>query len=212
LDPEWRFPARRPRSAARLSMEEIEDPAHDFLFLAGGSYNRFLRARNLDDPALEHFAARYRQLFARYELVREWRPGRFQEGSELRLYRVDPDPAPWTGHRAFRPEEALLRSAEMAPAGDGAIRYGAADQWSLFKAYLLPGRYRVRLATGAPAGRVEVRDRANRVLAEGSFEGEPVVELEIAAREKCFVYVHLPAGARLGGVALVPISPGSPGP
>jgi len=90
LAPEWRFPARRPRSAARIPLEELEDGAYDFLFLAGGSYNRFLRPRNLEDPALEHFAARYRELFARYESVREWRPGRFQEGSELRLFRLDP--------------------------------------------------------------------------------------------------------------------------
>lgn len=221
LAPEWRFPARHPRFAARLSREDLEDPAYDFLFLAGGSYNRFLRPRNLNDPALEHFAARYRELFARYELVREWRRGRFQGGSELRLYRLDPDPAPWTGRRAFSSEEALLRSPEMAPAdADGAIRYTAPGQWSLFKAHLVPGRYRVRLATGAPAGRVEVRDRANRTLADRAFEGRPVVELELAAREKCFLYVHLPAGSRLEGLTLrrlpapagAPVNPGTPGP
>jgi hypothetical protein len=101
----------------------------------------------------------------------------------------------------------------MAPeAGAGAIRYTAPGQWSLFKAYLVPGHYRVHLATGAPAGRVEVRDRGDRTLAERAFEDRPVVELELAAREKCFLYVLLPPGARLGGVMVRRISRGTPAP
>lgn len=204
LSPEWRFPARHPRFAVRLAREELEDPAYDFLFLAGGSYNRFLRPRNLDDPALEAFAERYREIFARYELVREWAPGRWQGGSELRLYRLDPDPVPWRARRAFAPEAALLSSPEMAPSPeDPAIRYVAPEQWSLFKEYLAAGRYRVRVASDAPAGRIEIRDRTNRRIAEAVLAADGTAEVEIPARDKVFLYVVLPPPARLTGVRIV---------
>lgn len=202
LAPEWRFPTRHPRFAARLDRRDLEDPTYDFLFLAGGSYDRFLRGNNLDDPALEHFAVRYRAMFERYELVRIWVPGRFQEGTELRLYRLDPDPVRWRARRKFGPAEALLRSPEMAPEQKGGpIRYTAADQWSLFKEYLLPGRYELRVATSAGAGRVEVRDRANRIVADRVLPDAAAVEVELPDREKYFLYVYLPAGSRLAGLS-----------
>lgn len=206
VGPEWQFPARHPRFAIRLDREELEQPAHDFLFLAGGSYNRFLR--HADDPERAHQAARYRAIFERYELVRDWRPGRLQGGSELRLYRLDPDPVPWRDRRRFLPGDALLRSPDMAPADpDGAIAYTAAGQWSLFKAHLVPGRYRVRLATDAASGRIEVRDRSNRVVADLLVSTPGAVELELPDREKYFVYVELPAGSGLRGLSLRRLPP-----
>jgi 4-amino-4-deoxy-L-arabinose transferase-like glycosyltransferase len=213
LEPEWRFPTRRPRFAIRIPREELESREYDFLFLAAGSYNRFLRAENLDDPALEAFAERYRRIFARYPLVREWSPGRFQDGTELRLYRLDPEPVRWRDRRVFGPGDALLRSPEMAPGAEGgAIRYTAADQWSLFKEYLAPGRYRLRVATDAPEGRIEVRDRANRVLAEVPWRAGAPVELDVPEPEKLFLYVHLPAGSRLDRLAVRSFNSRSPGP
>lgn len=201
LAPEWRFPARHPRFAIRLSRDELEDGTYDFLFLSAGSYNRFLR--HADDPARAVQAERYRELFERYEPVRRWTPGRFRGGPELRLQRLDPQPPPWTDRRAFTPGEALLRSPEMAPRPEGGpVRYTAPDQWSLVKAYLLPGTYRVRLATGATAGRIEVRDRTNRVVAEGALAGRPMVEIELPERAKYFVYAELPPGSELRGVTL----------
>lgn len=200
LAPEWRFPARHPRFAIRLSREELEDGTYDFLFLSAGSYNRFLR--HADDPARAVQAERYRELFERYEPVRRWDPGRFRGGPELRLHRLDPQPPPWTDRRTFAPGDALLRSPEMAPPEDGPIRYTAPGQWSLFKAYLLPGSYRVRLSTGATAGRIVVRDRANRRIAEHTFVDRSAVKIDLPERAKYFVYAEMPPGSELRGVTL----------
>lgn len=201
LAPEWRFPARHPRFAIRLAREDLEDSTYDFLLLSSGSYNRFVR--HADDPARQVQAARYRELFERYQPVRLWRPGRLQGGPELRLYRLDPESPPWTGRRRFSPGDALLRSPDMAPGpGGGAVRYTGEGQWSLFKGYLLPGRYRLRLATAATAGRVEVRDRGNRTVATGAFSGRATVELDLPRRAKYFVYCELPPGSELRGLAV----------
>lgn len=219
------FVVRRPRFAIRLDPAELRRPRHDFLLLSGGSYNRFLRAENLDDPILDDGARRYRELFAELPLVAIFPEEPLREGAELRLYRLDPAAPPWSSGAEFAAAEALVRDPSMAPTqgGEGAIAFAADGQWALFKAYLEPGRYRVRVegagaaehaaagtaeagpgareapATGEPisGGRLRVLDRSSEVHASAPVEGGVAGPFELPRREKVFLYLYLPPGSRV---------------
>jgi len=210
--PSWRFPSRNPRFAIRLTQDELRDPRNDFLLLAAGSYRRFLDPHNLDDPVLASGRRRYQEIFRDFDLVHRWRDGRFRAGPEIRLYRLDPANPPYATAARFGPGDALLRSPAMAtgrpsasaPPGTNAIIYTKTGQWSLYKPFLEAGSYQVTLATRAPSGQVEVRDRANRLLASAAFVGAPVVSVRLPERQKVFLYVTLPPGSSLSAVAVEP--------
>lgn len=207
LTPEALFPARKPRFAARLAPEVLRDPAHDFLFLSSAAYQRFLEPRNLDDLANPEVAKRYRELFATLPLVREWAPGRFQDGPALRLYRLDPDPVSYAAARELPAAEALVSDPAMKPGG-AEVLFGAGGGWALFKAHLGAGTYVARLdATASAQGRLRVRDRENLEHA-AIAAGAASARFELPRPDKYFFYLELPPGSRLRGLRVTRDTPG----
>jgi hypothetical protein len=227
VGPPERFPARTPRFAARLPIEELRDPRHDFVFLSSQAWNRFLAPTNLADLANDQIARRYREIFATFPLVREWTPGRLQDGPVLRLYRTDPEPLVHATAATLLAGDALVADPTMRPEGSPEIAFAAAGQWALFKAYLAAGAYQARLdaeiaapvGRGAGDARLRVRDRGDEEIAgaalaraggaadapaAGSTGPSPILEgrFDLPRPDKFFLYVELPAGSRLRGLAV----------
>lgn len=196
-----RYPARRPRFAIRLSEEELADPRYDYLFLASQAYDRFLRPGTEDDPELERPRRLYLELMERYEEVAAWEPGRWRDGPTLRLLRLDPPGSPWRAEVAFDAADAVTAADDMGPE-DGGIRFTAADQWALFKAYLEPGRYRVQVDGDGSGGLVRVVDRGGEELDTALLGDDGAARVTLSRRAKSFVYLHLPEGSRVRGVRL----------
>jgi 4-amino-4-deoxy-L-arabinose transferase-like glycosyltransferase len=212
LGSRWQYPFSRPRFVIRYTDEQMRDPRHDFLFLASESYDRFLNPKNLDTSNYEAVAAaRYREIFDSLELVHELTPDKLQAGPVLRIYRIDPVTPAYGDRRAFAAAEALIPNPTMRPDGDdGAILHHAPFQWSLFKAYLQPGRYRVTIDAEMtePTGTLRVVDRGNREVATASWTGAgpsgAAAAVTLPASDKYFFYVHLAGGSRLRGLTVEP--------
>jgi hypothetical protein len=205
-----RYTSRRPRHAAALADAVLEDGRWDFLLVASGSFGRFLRLEGDGDPGVAATAARYRDLFARHPLVASFRPDRWHEGPEIRLYRLDPDPLPAAAAHRFGAADAVVADDAMLPAGAAVVVYGAPGQWSLFKAYLAAGSWRLTV-TGSGLGgggalRVVTREGEERARCPLSAGGGAAFDQP--APDKVFLYLDLPPGSRLSGVELT----GSPRP
>ena len=197
--PEERFPARRPRVAARLEHGVLRDPAHDYLLLSSATYQRYLEPKNLENLANEVIAQRYREIFSSYPLVREWTPGRLQDGPALRLYRLDPETPDLATPRRLPASEAFPSDAAMRTS-PGEIRFSHEGEWALFKAYLAAGTHRVRVESSSASGRLRLRTREAEV--ENSVElraGEAAVA--VARSGKVFLYLELSPGS--GCAALI---------
>ena len=197
------FATRHPRFASRLTPEELRDPRHDFVFLSSEAYERFFRA---DDPANPERDAprRYREIFTRYEKVREWIPGRDQDGPRLSLYKLDPEAPEFRSGGRFEAASALVEAPAMLPRGATRIRALEDGRWGLFKAHLAPGAYLARLQGQRLEGaRLEVRTRDNARVAAAPAAAQGA-RLVLPRAEKYFLYVYLPADARLRALILSP--------
>jgi hypothetical protein len=73
------------RFVARFSLEELR--RFDYVLVANAAYARFNDPAALTKPHQKAMAQRYAEIFATFELVKEWRPAGLQEGPVLRLYR-----------------------------------------------------------------------------------------------------------------------------
>jgi Dolichyl-phosphate-mannose-protein mannosyltransferase len=216
LGSRWQYPFTRPRFVIKYTDERIRDPRHDFLFVASESYGRFFDPKNLDTTEYEAVAAaRYRDIFDTYELVHEFVPDELQAGPVLRIYRIDPVTPVYADRRSFTAAEALIPNPTMRPDGDdGPILHHAPIEWSLFKAYLRPGRYRVTIdvETAEPGGTLRVVDRGNEEVAAGVWNdggGTAALATSIVLPnpDKYFFYVHLATGSRMRGMDIEPEPP-----
>jgi hypothetical protein len=235
--PPGRFAVSHQRFAARTPIEELRSTGNDYLLLSSAAYSRFRDPAALFTENQREIARRYEVIFSTFPLVREWDPGDYQLGPVLRLYRIDPAPAACgpaaelPAGAAFVPDETMRASSGGAGSG-GPVRYSAPGQWSLFRACLPAGRYRLALRgpVGAPA-RVRVTDVAGAEMgwielhaflrppaADGGAApaasspgtavqtgGPPAAlggELSLARGGKVLLYVYLNAGSRLRSLAL----------
>ncbi len=214
LGSKWQYPVSRPRFVIRYTREQVRDPRHDFLFVASDSYDRFLDPENLDRAEYKGSAERYREIFDTFELVREFVPEGWQAGPVLRLYRVDPESPSYTDRRTFTAAEALIPNPTMRRDGDdGPILHHAPIQWSLFKAFLQAGRYRVSIDADftEPTGTLRVTNRDNADVATTVWDEDQSASVVLTEPDKYFFYVHLAAGSRLRGLEIVPSDSPSPG-
>lgn len=194
------FLSRRPRFASRLAPAELRDPKHDYLMLASDAYGRFLHPQNLEREAYAHHAARYREIFETYPLVKEFRPGFWRGGPRLALYRLDPERVRHRASRRWEAAEAVLPDATMR-ARDG-VRYGRPGQWALFKEYLAAGAWTVRVGGElAGPGRIELRDRVDPAPRAWRLDEDGTSRFQMERPEKVFLYVCAPRGSRLTAVS-----------
>lgn len=196
-----RYVSRRPRLAIRVPREELEDGRYDFLLLASDAYGRFLRPDHAADPARAGPANRYRDLFGRYELLHLWQPNGRQSGPELRLYRLDPQPPRFAGAVRFTAADGWPSDDAMRASAEAPLAYSEPGQWSLFRAYLAAGTYRLEAQGEALAGRVRVLNRANQPIAAAALApAGGSAEITLPRDDKYFLYLELEPGARLVGV------------
>jgi hypothetical protein len=201
VGPEEVFPARRPRFAARLEPQVLRDARHDYLLLSSEAYGRFFDSRNLEKLASDETARRYRDIFTTTPLVREWTPGRFQDGPTLRLYRLDPAAPNYPGSGRLDAEQALVSAASMRP--DGAdIHFDRAGEWALFKTRLDAGAYRLR-APGAAGGRLRVRTREDDRETIAPLDNG-LARFSLDRPRKVFLYLELEPGSRLSELTIEP--------
>ncbi len=202
----WRYPFWRKRFVTYFTPDELRHPSNDFVFLASHAYLRFLRPGGLvRAPWDEAMAERYREIFETFELVKEFRPGPWRAGPTLRIYEVDPEPLVFVDHAAFSAGDALVSNRNMLPGDDGAILHRRLDrQWSLFKAFLAAGRYRVAIDANLAAkpGCLRVANRENAEIDRQEIVARKTLEVELPVDDKYFFYVHLPAGTRLKGLSV----------
>lgn len=197
-----RYFSRKPRFAFRVPREEMEDGTYDFLLLASGAYGRFLRPEAAGDPSLAAPAAKYRELLDRYELVQLWQPSQRQSGPEIRLYRLDPNPPHYATEATVTAADAWPSDDAMRASSEAPIQYSAPGQWSLFRAYLAAGAYRLELSGEALAGRVRVVDRTNQPIAEAALDAAGAAEFTLPRDDKFFLYLELDPGAQLEEIRL----------
>jgi 4-amino-4-deoxy-L-arabinose transferase-like glycosyltransferase len=193
--------SRRARFVSRLAPDVLRHPTHDYVLVASAAYGRFLHPRNLERPAYEDHAGRYREILDTFPLVHEVRPGPWRGGPVLGLYRLDPVSVVHVESRTWSASEAVLPDDSMR--GPGAIRYTRPGQWSLFKEYLQAGAYRFGVAgrLSGPA-RVVVRDRVDSSRQEELLlSGEPV-RVDVLRGEKAFVYLYARDGSRVTAVTM----------
>lgn len=193
--------SRKPRFVSRLPPEELRHPRYDFVFVASQAYSRFLRPRNLDQPAYPYHAGRYREIFETFPLVREFRPGPWRSGPSLGLYLVDP---PIVEHRAsvrWSPVDAVHSHPSMK--GDETIDFTGPEQWALFKEYLAADSYRVSVRGELPeSARVLLRDRSNRILDDRTLGLDGSARVEVSEPAKIFLYLLAAEGSRVSEVAV----------
>ncbi|HSL84403.1 MAG TPA: glycosyltransferase family 39 protein [Thermoanaerobaculia bacterium] len=203
LLPPEHYPSIQKRFVIRFADERLRHPYHDFLLVAGGSYNRFLHGGG----AFEYQAGRYREIFETFPLVKRWPPSRFRLGSEVRLYRVDPLEPPWVTGLGPSLEGAVVSEAALRDEPTGQVRFRAPGDWVMVKGFLEPGRYRIRLdadlprSSGGPA-EVRVSDREAREIDRARLTAEGVGHVRLPERRKYFLYVSLPEGSVLRGLTV----------
>jgi Dolichyl-phosphate-mannose-protein mannosyltransferase len=201
------YPSVKPRFINRLDRRRLRSPEFDFVFLASDAYSRFLSPQNIEDPHHDENVLLYREIFATFPHVRDFPPGLFRRGPLLRLFKVDPDPIPYVAQRAFGAADALASDPPAMDGGDGGRLYTAPGQWSLFKEYLRPGRYRLEVDADLGAGPgnpgVRVLDRDDELI-DATDLASPPAEVTLPRPDKYFFYVQLPPGSRLRGLTVSP--------
>lgn len=212
--PEHLYPSARRRFVARFTPEQLRDPRFDFVFLASNAYGRFFTTEELDPGYVEPGVERYREIFETFELVKEWRPGRFRAGPTLRLYELDPEEPPWSTELVRDAGELRTATRTMHRGPDRGVAFEALGQWALAKGYLEPGTYRVRLDARADriAGGVQVVTRTGAEVDAGVFFDRLETRVELPERDKYFVYVRLPGDSELRSVRMERIDGGIPSP
>lgn len=212
LSPPYRFFSRTPRLVSKLDPTVLRDPDYDFVLLASEAYGRFFRPDAGPDLAVPR--AKYQAIFDGFPLVRSWQPGPRRSGPELRLYRLDPVSPAFTREAHFTAAQALLADDGMRTPGTEAVTHFSLEQWSLFRAYLAEGRYRVNVTVegGAAGGvlRAVTRDKTEVARAELAADGSAMLELPTS--EKYFLYVYLPPGTKLRGVRIGSVNADTPAP
>lgn len=204
------FALRQSRFVARIPLEEIRRPHHDFLLLARPAYQRFLDGGELRKDHHHEFGRRYREILATFPKVKEFAPGVGRRGAWLELYQIPPLPGVYAKEGSIQASVAFLSDGSMRPEGSTTIQYSATGQWSLFKALLEEGDFSIQLRGDIPPGgtlRVLDLDRrviAHRTLGTSSTTGtgtgtgtstETLVTLP--RRDKFLFYLDLPAGSSL---------------
>jgi len=234
LPPE-RFAVWRSRFAARFPLAELRRGQVDYLLLTSAAYSRFLDPDAYREAHHRTYGDWYRQVFAEVPAVAVFAPGRFTWGPVVRIHRLAPrrlatEPVHVAAAALFVPDGGMRRPRAVV-----AFRPG---QWTLAKADLAPGTWRVvveagRTASGgagaegrpptagAAAGATAAGDDAGgtAVLRLVRSDGEPlatvplrrgVAEVTVDAPGRLFLYLDLPPGARVGGVRLTPVAAASP--
>jgi hypothetical protein len=207
--PAGRFAVSQQRLAGRTPIPELRDPQNDYLLLSSAAYARFRDPDALFTDRQRELARRYDQIFRTFPLVKEWVPGELQLGPVLRLYRIDPDPAACRPAAELAAADAFVPDDSMRPAPDRPLRYAAPGQWSLFRACLPAGRYRLGLLGEVrPPASVRVTDATGsrldllEVKAGGPGPAAAVADLDLARPGKVLLYVYLGSGSRLRAIDL----------
>lgn len=211
LAPPPRYFSRRPRLAIRVPRAELAAPPYDYLLLASEAYDRFLRPEHQSDPALAAAAARYRELFAHFQLVASWQPSARHRGPEIRLYRLPAaQPRPLSALGCTAPDCWLSDDGMRQASGE--VAFTAAGQWALLKGRLGAGTYLARVA-GSGAGEVSVRDAGNHEVSRVPLR-DGTAALALAVEDQYFVYAELGPGGTLTSFTLTEsgATSDSPGP
>jgi 4-amino-4-deoxy-L-arabinose transferase-like glycosyltransferase len=165
--PPGRFAVSHQRLAGRIPIPELRDPQNDYLLLSSAAYARFSDPAALFTDNQRQLARRYDEIFRTFPLVKEWVPGDLQLGPVLRLYRIDPDPAACLPAAGLPAADAFVSDESMRAAPERPLHYGTLGQWSLFRACVPAGRYRLGLLGEVrPPARVQVTDTAGAELAQ----------------------------------------------
>jgi 4-amino-4-deoxy-L-arabinose transferase-like glycosyltransferase len=214
--PAGRFAVSQQRLAGRIPIPELRDPQNDYLLLSSAAYARFRDPAALFTDNQRELARRYDEIFRTFPLVKEWLPGELQLGPVLRLYRIDPDPAACVPRAELPAADAFVPDESMRPAADRPdrpLRYDAKGQWSLFRACLPAGRYRLALVGEVrPPALVRVADATGSQLDQLEVKpaGGPgpagVSDFELARPGKVLLYVDLGSGSRLRAVNVARLS------
>jgi len=193
-----------PRYAARLPMEQLRDPAWDYLLLSTGAHIRFFKKQRGEKPYMEAFRRSYEEMFT-YDLVREFRPGLTRSGPLLKIYRLDPERIDYASRRRYRKRDAAFVShpdVEALSRG-GPLRFTMPDRSVLFKGHFEPGRYRINLLgpSGQPRGLLEVLTRDNRKIASLALAER--IAMTLPEREKYFFRLSPEPGWQLSEMRVV---------
>jgi hypothetical protein len=220
--PAGRFAVSQQRLAGRIPIPELRDPQNDYLLLSSAAYARFRDPAALFTDTQRELARRYDEIFRTFPLAKEWVPGELQLGPVLRLYRIEPDPAACLPVADLPAADAFVPDETMRSAPDRPLRYGAPGQWSLFRACLPAGRYRLGLlgdvrqpalvrvtdATGTKLDLLEV-EPAGGPAPGSSAQPAGVAKFGLVRPGKVLLYVYLGSGSRLRAVN-VTRSPAAP--
>lgn len=76
------------RFAARLALEELRSPAHDYLVLADSAFQRFLSPDKTREEHHEEYGRRYREIFATFPEVARFEPTPWRRGPTILVLRV----------------------------------------------------------------------------------------------------------------------------
>jgi len=204
--PPGRFEVSQERFAGRIPLDDLRSPDNDYLLLSSAAYSRFRDPEALFTDNQRRLAGRYDEIFRTFPLVQEWIPDELQLGPVLRLYRIDPRPAACQPAATLPAADAFVSDEAMRPGPERPLHYTGAGQWSLFRACLPAGRYRLGLlGQVAPPAEVRVTDVAGARLdlaqvhpAAAGGEGE----FALGHAGKVLVYVYLAPGSRLRAVTL----------
>ena len=207
--PAGRFVVRQERFAAKFSLSAVRRKDVDFLLLSGNAYHRFLDPGQRTAAHHEEYAAFYEAVFAEFEEVREFAPGRFRRGPRLRYFSVDPVPVRYLSEREFRPGAAFASSGRMVPDGASALVFSRPEHWAAFKDYFEAGEYRAEIIGDElkMPGILEVRERLAPGKSEYTIEAPDATRLSLGADGKYFFYLRLPAGGRVRALRVVRTGP-----
>jgi hypothetical protein len=212
LDPS-RHRLRQARFAPRVPLEEMQDGNYDFLLLASRAYARYLYLDPQEEAHHQVLAARYLEIFATWERIATFEPGRLRHGSQVDLFRI-----PWSSTldlpTTLRPETALVGDATMVVAG--ALRFDSPGQWASFRAPLPAGTHHVQ-ARGAmtEGGSLRVVAPSGGLIAS-STRPQQWCDFELPAPAAVLLDLVLAPGSTLRAIAIESVqqtpseSPGQP--
>ncbi|MCH9646868.1 MAG: glycosyltransferase family 39 protein [Deltaproteobacteria bacterium] len=193
-----RFALRQSRFAARIPLEEIRRPHHDFLLLARPAYQRFLDGKELTKEHHHEFGRRYREILADFPKVKEFAPGLGRRGAWLELYQIPPLPGAHGEEGSIPASVAFLSHGSMRPEGSATVHYAATGQWSLFKALLEEGDFLVRLQGEVPpGGALRVLDLDRREITQRTLGQDTEAVITLPRQDKYLFYLDLPPGSSL---------------
>lgn len=220
LPPE-RFAVWKSRFAARFPLADLRAGKVDYLVLASAAYGRFLDPEQHSREHHATYGAWYREVFADLPLAARIVPGRFTWGPVVRIHRL-PAVQPSAGALTLPASGFFVPDGGMRPAGGkgAAVRWFRPGQWSLAKADLVAGAWRLELegevATvesgtdlGSPG---EGRVPRGRLLLDGAplatvpLEGVGWRHASFVTPEagRVYVYLELPLGSKITGLRLRP--------